>query len=159
MTVGPYSPLYMGNPRTVPHPSSATRPLPAVLTGICSHHPSSAVLANYLEGPPVTRRARPSSGVTRKIAPPETPTEPAYPSREVIWTDAKIPVRSVRTRIRTDWTLGFAVRITGYALLSYFLTKRRCKVPRSPPRLHSMWGFCPLVSSRRVEWLDRVSVA
>ena len=131
VTVGPYSPLYMGNPRTVPHPSSAALPLPAVLTRICSHHPSSAVLANYLEGPPVARWARPSSGVTQKIAPPKTPTEPASPSREVIWTDAKIPVRSFRSRIRTDWALGFAVCITEYALLSNFLTKRRCKIPRS----------------------------
>ena len=73
MTVGAYSPLQIGNSRTVP----------AVLTGYLQSSPVICGLrqlpvgpANYLQGPPVTHRARPSSGVTRQIAPSETPAVP-----------------------------------------------------------------------------------
>jgi len=67
---------------------------------------------------PVTFRAHRSCGGARQIPRPETPVVPARPSRTVFRADAKIRVRPgrplryavcpVRTRRRTDWTLGFA---------------------------------------------------
>jgi len=133
VTVGPYSPLRIGNSRTVHavltrHPQSSPvfcspRELPIGPVHylqsspvICSSHPSSAVLTRLMQSSPITCRARPSSGVTRKIAPPETPVGPGRPSRAWVRTDynlASVPskgrtfgVRPVLGKRRTDWTLG-----------------------------------------------------
>ena len=59
---------------------------PSALPVFCSPHPLSAVFANYLQ-----YRARPSSGVTRKIAPPETPAVPASPSRTPFQVPPSVP--------------------------------------------------------------------
>ena len=113
VTVGPYSPRRIGNSRIVP--AVLTHHLPSSPV-FCSPCPSSAVLTRHLQSSPITYRARQSSRGTRKIAPSETPAVPASPSRAVVRTDAKIPIRPGRPSRyrrpsrpdlkRTDWTLG-----------------------------------------------------
>jgi len=100
---GAYSPLQIGSSRTVP--AVLTRHLQSSPV-ICSLCQLPVGPANYMQGQPVTSRARPSSGITRLLSSSETPAVPHRPPRAVIRTDDRIPARQVRTRRRTNWTLG-----------------------------------------------------
>jgi len=90
VTVGPYSPLSIGNSRTVS----------AVLARHLQSSPITCSLrqlpvgsADYLQGSSITCKAHPSPRVIRRNGPPETPAVPASSSREVIHTEAKIAIR------------------------------------------------------------------
>ena len=91
VTVGPYSPRLV-----LLESYQQSSPV------ICSPHPSSAVLINLLQSSlcPITCRARPSSRVTWKMAPPvkpaaRVPTSQSE-SRAFIWKGSKIHVHPGR---------------------------------------------------------------
>jgi len=71
-----------------------TAPLRTLVTCRASQLPAGQFC--NLQGSPITYKARPPSGVTRKIAPPKTYVVPALPSRAVFWTDVRMPIHHRR---------------------------------------------------------------
>ena len=82
-------------PSTAVRPQDGwTAPLRTLVTCRASQLPAGQF--GNLQGSPITYKARPSSGVTRKIAPPKTHVVPALLSPAVFWTDVKMPVHRRR---------------------------------------------------------------
>jgi len=130
VTVGPYSPLPIGNSRRVPKVLARHLQSSPVI-GSLRQLPIGPV--NYLQGPPVTHRPRPSpvllashltrsyraNCATRHLQSPSVPPgqssarTPRYPS--IPGTLSGTVARSLLTRRRMDSTLVF----TGYFLSNY----------------------------------------